>query len=249
MLDRHQRIIDLINQEERVEVKELAKRMGVSAVTIRKDLDYLAGKSLLVKEHGYAEKYRDEDQTNRFSLQYDLKLKIAKKAAGLVRNGEVIMIESGSTCALLADEIASSGRDITVITNSAFIASFISGKGDSRVILLGGEYQKESRVMVGPLVRVCAKTFHVDKLFAGADGFDGEYGFTAGDLMRTDAIKAMAEAARHTIVLADSTKFDQIGLVMQLPFEAVASVVTDGGVSAQAVSAMKKHGVEVLIAE
>ena len=81
MLDRHQKIIDLINQEERVEVKELAKRMGVSAVTIRKDLDYLAGKSLLVKEHGYAEKYRDEDQTNRFSLQYDLKLKIAKKAA------------------------------------------------------------------------------------------------------------------------------------------------------------------------
>ncbi|MBO7710843.1 MAG: DeoR/GlpR transcriptional regulator [Lachnospiraceae bacterium] len=249
MLDRHQKIIDLINQEERVEVKELAKRMGVSAVTIRKDLEYLAGKSLLVKEHGYAEKYRDEDQTNRFSLQYDLKLKIAKKAAGLVRNGEVVMIESGSTCALLADEIASSGRDITVITNSAFIASFISGKGDSRVILLGGEYQKESRVMVGPLVRVCAKTFHVDKLFAGADGFDMEYGFTAGDLMRTDAIKAMAEAARHTIVLADSTKFEQLGLVMQLPFEAVASVVTDGGISAEAVSAMKAHGVEVLIAE
>ena len=249
MLERHQKIIDLVNSQEKVEVKELAKILGVSAVTIRKDLDYLAGKSLLVKEHGYAERYREEDQTNRFSLQYDQKIKIAKKAASLVRSGEVIMIESGSTCALLAAEIASSGRDITVITNSAFIASFISGKGDSRVILLGGEYQKESQVMVGPLVRVCAATFHVDKLFAGADGFDSAYGFTAGDLMRTDAIKAMAEAARHTIVLADSTKFDQLGLVMQLPFDAVTTVVTDAGVPEEALKVMSAKGVEVLVAE
>ena len=158
------------------------------------------------------------------------------------------MIESGSTCALLAAEIAASGRDITVITNSAFIASFISGKGDSRVILLGGEYQKESQVMVGPLVRVCASTFHVDKLFAGADGFDPDYGFTAGDLMRTDAIKAMAEAARHTIVLADHTKFEQLGLVMQLPFDAVTTVVTDERVPEEALNAMQKASVEVVIA-
>ena len=66
MLERHQKIIDLVNSQEKVEVKELAKILGVSAVTIRKDLDYLAGKSLLVKEHGYAERYREEDQTNRF---------------------------------------------------------------------------------------------------------------------------------------------------------------------------------------
>ena len=248
MLERHQKIIDLVNSEERVEVKELARRMGVSAVTIRKDLDFLAGKSLLVKEHGYAARYREEDQTNRFSLQYDLKMEIAKAAAAMVKSGEVIMIESGSTCALLAAEIAASGRDITVITNSAFIASFISGKGDSRVILLGGEYQKESQVMVGPLVRVCAATFHVDKLFAGADGFDPAYGFTAGDLMRTDAIKAMAEAARHTIVLVDHTKFEQLGLVMQLPFDAVTTVVTDERVPEEALNAMQKAGVEVVIA-
>ncbi len=248
MLERHQKIIDLVNSEERVEVKELARRMGVSAVTIRKDLDFLAGKSLLVKEHGYAARYREEDQTNRFSLQYDLKMEIARAAATMVKSGEVIMIESGSTCALLAAEIAASGRDITVITNSAFIASFISGKGDSRVILLGGEYQKESQVMVGPLVRVCAATFHVDKLFAGADGFDPAYGFTAGDLMRTDAIKAMAEAARHTIVLADHTKFERLGLVMQLPFDAVTTVVTDERVPEEALNAMQKAGVEVVIA-
>ena len=146
-------------------------------------------------------------------------------------------------------EIAASGRDITVITNSAFIASFISGKGDSRVILLGGEYQKESQVMVGPLVRVCAATFHVDKLFAGADGFDPAYGFTAGDLMRTDAIKAMAQAARHTIVLVDHTKFEQLGLVMQLPFDAVTTVVTDERVPEEALNAMQKAGVEVVIAK
>ena len=249
MLERHQKIIDRVNSEDRVEVKELARRMGVSAVTIRKDLDFLAGKSLLVKEHGYAARYREEDQTNRFSLQYDLKMEIAKAAAAMVKSGEVIMIESGSTCALLAAEIAASGRDITVITNSAFIASFISGKGDSRVILLGGEYQKESQVMVGPLVRVCAATFHVDKLFAGADGFDPAYGFTAGDLMRTDAIKAMAQAARHTIVLVDHTKFEQLGLVMQLPFDAVTTVVTDERVPEEALNAMQKAGVEVVIAK
>ena len=246
MLERHQKIIDLVNSEERVEVKELARRMGVSAVTIRKDLDFLAGKSLLVKEHGYAARYREEDQTNRFSLQYDLKMEIARAAAAMVKSGEVIMIESGSTCALLAAEIAASGRDITVITNSAFIASFISGKGDSRVILLGGEYQKESQVMVGPLVRVCAATFHVDKLFAGADGFDPAYGFTAGDLMRTDAIKAMAEAARHTIVLADHTKFEGNANILFEGLEDLNVIITDQKLPEEMESFASRRKIEVL---
>lgn len=249
MTDRHTKIIDIVNKAKKIEVNVLAELLGVSSVTVRKDLDILEGKGLLSREHGYAVKCNEDDINNRLAIRYETKVNIARAAAKMVGSGETIMIESGSSCALLAGELARSDKEITIITNSAFIAGYVRENGISRVILLGGEYQNESQVMVGPLVRTCAREFHVDKLFLGTDGFDPDFGFTGSDMMRTEAVKAMAESARNIYFLTDSSKFEQVGVVTQLRFEAVTGVVTDKEIPAAAMNVLKQHDIKVIIAE
>jgi DeoR/GlpR family transcriptional regulator of sugar metabolism len=85
--------------------------------------------------------------------------------------GEAVMIESGSCRAILAEELVLNRRDVRIITNSAFIAAYIRRLPRARIVLLGGDYQSESQVMVGPITRLCVQTFTVDKLFIGAGGF------------------------------------------------------------------------------
>lgn len=247
--ERHTKIIDIVNKAKKIEVNALAELLGVSSVTVRKDLDTLESKGLLIREHGYAVKCNEDDINNRLAIRYEVKVKIAQAAAEMVSSGETIMIESGSSCALLAGELARSGKDVTIITNSAFVAGYVRENGNARVILLGGEYQKESQVMVGPLVRTCAREFHVDKLFLGTDGFDPDYGFTGSDMMRTEAVKALAESARNVYLLTDSSKFEQMGVVSQLRFDAVTGVVTDEGIPAAALNILKQHDVNVIIAK
>ena len=165
MNERHTRIVNIVNKSKKIEVNALAEMLGVSPVTIRKDLGSLEEKGLLSREHGYAVMLNTDDINNRLAVCYETKVKIAKAAANMVSSGETVMIESGSSCALLAGELSNSDKDVTIITNSAFIAGYVRENGDSRVILLGGEYQKESQVMVGPLVRICAREFHVCLLY------------------------------------------------------------------------------------
>ncbi|MGL5436413.1 MAG: DeoR family transcriptional regulator [Lachnospiraceae bacterium] len=248
MIDRHTKIIDIVNKAKKIEVNALAEQLGVSSVTVRKDLDTLEDKGLLSREHGYAVKCNEDDINNRLAIRYETKVKIARAAAQMVSSGETIMIESGSSCALLAGELARSDKEVTIITNSAFIAGYVRENGNSKVILLGGEYQKESQVMVGPLVRTCAREFHVDKLFLGTDGFDPDFGFTGSDMMRTEAVKALVESARNIWLLTDSSKFEQMGVVTQLRFDTVTGVVTDAEIPAAAMHILQQHEINVIIA-
>ncbi len=157
------------------------------------------------------------------------------------------MIESGSSCALLAEQLANEKKDVTIITNSAFIANHIRESAIGKIILLGGDYQTESQVMVGPMVRKCAREFFVDKLFMGTDGFIPQAGFTCGDMMRAEAMKNMAESAKHSIILTDSSKFEQQGVVLQSRFENINMVFTDSGISDSAKEIMERYKIAVEI--
>lgn len=230
MTGRQANILQLVNENKKIEVTALAELLAVSQVTVRKDLDALEGLGLLVREHGYAQVRNSDDINNRLAVRYDVKMRIARAAAEIVSDGETLMIESGSSCAILAEILAKEKKDITIITNSAFIANHIRNTTISKVVLLGGEYQRESQVMVGPLVRRCAREFYVDKLFMGTDGFIPQAGFTCGDMMRAEAMKTMSESAKHAIILTDSSKFGQQGVVLQSRFENVQMVFTDDGI-------------------
>lgn len=228
-MSREEEIISIVSQKKKIEVNELSELLNVSKVTIRKDLDKLESRGILHRQHGYALLNNVDDINYRLAQNYDQKRKIALKAASLVTNGETVMIESGSTCALLAEELAYNREDITIITNSCFIASYIRKADSVKVILIGGEYQKESQVNVGPLVKQVIKEFYVDKLFVGIDGFDENRGFTGSDITRCDTTRTLATAAEQTIILTDSSKFSQRGVVSEFAFDEISKIYTDTG--------------------
>ena len=227
MQERQDKIIELVNQHHRIDVVTLARELGVSQVTIRKDLDALVEKRIIQREHGYAVINETGDLSTRMGHNYNRKKKIAVMAAQMVENGETVMIESGTTCALLAEELATHKENVTIITNSAFTASYIKEAPRAKIVLLGGDYQLKSQVVVGPVTKRCASDFSVDKIFVGADGYKQGVGFTGVDLMRTDTMKAMAESAKRVIILTDSTKFGKRGLVTSFRLQEVQDVITD----------------------
>ncbi|MCK1250388.1 DeoR/GlpR family DNA-binding transcription regulator [Streptococcus uberis] len=226
-MNRLEKIIQLVSDHKRIDVNSLSELLGVSKVTVRKDLDKLESKGLLRREHGYAVLNSGDDLNVRLSYNYNVKRKIAEKAAELVQDNDTIMIESGSTCALLAEVLCQTKRNIKIITNSCFIANFLRQYDSCQIILLGGNYQPNSEVTVGPLLKQMVDFFHVDRVFAGTDGFSPEVGFMCKDMMRCEGVQYMADAAEETIILTDSSKFSKPSLVHQLSLDRVSRVITD----------------------
>jgi DeoR/GlpR family transcriptional regulator of sugar metabolism len=244
MTSRYTKLLEIVNENKRIEVSKLAELLNVSQVTIRKDLGTLEEKRLLKREHGYAVMTSSDDINSRLAFNYDIKRKIAHLASELVSDGETVMIESGSSCTLLAEELAYNKKDITIITNSTFIASYIR-EGNAKVVLLGGDYQPESQVVVGPLTRKCVKDFFVDKLFVGTDGYNSKIGFTGKNLMRTETVKAMAESAEKIIILTVSSKFSERGVVSQFKTNEVDYVLTDSNIPQDVLENLQNEKVNV----
>ena len=245
MRERQTQILDIIGDKKRITVLELAELLQVSDVTIRKDLAVLEERGLLKREHGFATLPESDDISTRLLFNYETKRRIAQKALTSIKDGETIMIESGSCCALLAEEIVLNRRGVTLITNSVFITTFIRDKVGARIILLGGEYQNESQVMVGPLIKKCAENFYVEKFFMGTDGFNAA-GAMGGDLMRAEAVRNMAESARQKIILTESKKFSQTGVVPLLPYKEIDSIYTDENISDETAKNIEDKGVKIL---
>ncbi len=247
MKQRENIILEILTRDQRAEVAALAEAIGVSQVTIRKDLDALEQKGIIRREHGYAMLLNTDDISGRIAYHYESKRRIAAHAASLVRDGETVMIESGSCCTLLAEAIFDTKRDVTVITNSAFIAGYVRSKPGAKVILLGGIYQNDSQVVVGPMIREDSKDFYVDKFFIGTDGFTEGTGFTNSDQMRAQAVRDMAPSSEGIIVITESEKFARPGVVPLRIDEHVRMVITDDAIRDEEHALLTKRGVEVVL--
>ena len=248
MSKRDAQILETLTSQGKVEVAHLSRLLGVSEVTVRKDLDALQAKGLVQRVHGFAQLANPNDVGGRLAYHYEEKRLIARRAAELVPDGSTIMVESGSCCALLVRELADRSNGVTVVTNSAFIASYVRDSTRVSCVLMGGSYQRDSQVMVGPLVRTCAQEFYVDRLFIGADGWAEGAGFTNADQMRADAVRSMAESAAEVVVLTESEKFGQRGAIpMRLPGKRI-SVITDTRISDECRQGLERLGIEIVLA-
>ncbi|MDR0656631.1 MAG: DeoR/GlpR family DNA-binding transcription regulator [Treponema sp.] len=245
MVKRHMKILDIITRNQRVEVAVLAEMLDVSAVTVRKDLAELEEQGIIHRAHGFAVIGSLDDVGRRMAYHHEIKRRIAQAAVQAVQDGETILIESGSNCAILAEELAANRKDITMITNSAFIANHIRHARQTKIILLGGDYQAHSQVMVGSITRKCVEDFFTDKLFIGTDGFTQKYGFTGKDHMRAETVQAMARQARHVIVLTESEKFSHQGVVGVIRTEDIARVYTDDRLAPEIEDFMVKKQIQV----
>lgn len=248
-MDRKTKIIEMVNREGNVSVKDLAERLNVSEVTIRKELTELDEKELIKREHGYAIRLNSNRIDNRIAIHYATKLLIANEAADCVTDGETIMIESGSTNTLLAEAIAKKRNNVTIITNSLYIANYLRSYTNLRIVMLGGYYQPEAQVNTGPLTKWCAEQFSVDKIFVGVDGYDPEKGFSVIDLERAETVRDMAKSAKKIIVITDSSKFEDESTVHLFGLDEVCGVYTDSGVSKEVVKHLEAQGIKVLKAK
>ena len=230
----------------RIAVAELAGIAHVSTVTIRKDLDDLEARGLIRRERGVAMLVSPDDPAGRLAYHYAEKVRIAAAAAATVNDGETVMIEAGSCCAILAEQISIQCTGITIVTNSAFIAQRLGAHPMVSTVLLGGEQQHDSRVLVGPMVELCARQFIVDRLFIGTDGFTPSLGFTARDYMRATAVRALASRAERVVVLTESEKLGRHGPVPLLDAHDVAALWTDSAAPDAQVDALTGSGVEVV---
>ncbi|MBQ6634743.1 MAG: DeoR/GlpR transcriptional regulator [Lachnospiraceae bacterium] len=242
-VNRTNQILELITEEGKIEVAELARRLDVSQVTIRKDLDNLEERGIIRREHGWAVLHNGDDLSARLAYHYQEKELIARKAAELVQDGESVMIENGSCCALLAETLARTHHDLTILTNSAFIASYIRDREHVQVVLLGGIYQPEAQVMVGPMVRQCAENFWIDRFFIGVDGWSERTGFTNHDQLRAQAVRDMAGQAEQVIVLTESEKFGIRGTVPLNLKNQIKMVITDSRLDSGTAQILSDQGI------
>jgi DeoR/GlpR family transcriptional regulator of sugar metabolism len=219
--------------------------LDVSNVTLRKDLDNLEKKGMINRTHGYASLDGADDTGKRIAFNYSIKRRIAKAAVQTVEEGETIMLESGSCCALFAEELALSRKNVTIITNSTFIANYICKLPKIKIILLGGYFQPESQVMVGPMAVKCAEMFFSDKFFLGTDGFIQGQGFTGRDHLCVETAAELAKRANKVFVLTEAAKFNRRGAYSLIQFDKITGVFTDNSIPKEAEAVLLRNNIQL----
>jgi DeoR/GlpR family transcriptional regulator of sugar metabolism len=227
MNNRCVKILDILASNREIKIKLLAEMLDISFVTLRKDLDSLEKRGIIIRTHGYVGLNDSNYTGRRMAISHSIKKRIAKAAAQIVEEGETVMLESGSCCALLAEELAFAKKNVTIITNSVFIANYICKLQDIKLILLGGYFQPESQVLVGPVTIQCGQAFFFEKFFMGTNGFISGYGFTGRDHLRVETAAELAKRARKNYILTEAAKFYHHGAYSLIQLDKIAGVYTD----------------------
>src|ERR1700684_1749757 len=248
--ERQRAILEILRREGRVLVVDLAKQFHPSQVTIRKDLEILHVKGRVHRTHGGALPARDgalEDPTLREKekLHRKEKLQIAAAAAPRVTEGQVVILDSGTTTTAIARALRNL-QHLTIITNAVNIAAELSGSS-LEVILTGGSLRKNSFSLVGPIAEETLHKLHADILFLGVDGFDVQHGLSTPNLLESKVNRAMIEISKVVVAVCDSSKFGKRSLSLIAPPSSLQHVITDSGIPKADLGALKKSGVEVTI--
>jgi DeoR family transcriptional regulator of aga operon len=248
--ERRRAVLEILNREGRVLVLDLAKRFETSQVTIRKDLEDLHAHGLIHRTHGGALPAREgalEDPTLREKekLHRKEKLRIAEAAARLVQEGQVVILDSGTTTTAIARALRHF-QNLTIVTNAVNIAAELSGTAVD-VILTGGTLRKNSFSLVGPIAEETLHRLHADLLFLGVDGFDVQYGLSTPNLLEAKVNRVMVDVAKRTVAACDSSKFGRRSLSLIAPPTALHEVITDRGAPKSDIRTLKKAGIEVTL--
>ncbi len=236
---RHARILDEVRATGAVRVSDLVDELGVSDMTIRRDISHLARKGLVARVHGGATAVTGRSAEEpafavKSGLQTTEKAGIAAAAAGLVAPGDSVALSAGTTTYAVALELRQV-PDLTVVTNSLPVGDSMNStpRADRTVILTGG-IRTPSDALVGPVAVATLRSLHVDWLFLGVHGFDERAGFTTPNLVECETNRALIASARQTVVVADSTKWGVVGLSSMARLGEVDVLVTDDGLDLDA---------------
>lgn len=229
---RREIILEALAGDGSVGVSDLAKRLGVTVVTVRADLVALEEEGVLVRTHGGALPAFHPKIAARTREDKERKAAIAKAAAAEIANGDTVIISAGTTTALIAKYLLGK-RDIHIVTNNTLVLAYARTNPQLRVTLVGGEFRSSEEGLVGPMALASLDQFHVSKTFIGIDGASVKQGFTAHFLESADLVRKMAEQADEVVVISTSTKFGKPGFARILPFNGVDTLITDAQLSTE----------------
>jgi Transcriptional regulators of sugar metabolism len=249
--ERQHKIAEMLQEKESLKVNELAAIFEVSESTIRRDLKEMETSGLLSRTHGGAVGISitsfEPSFKEKEGKQHDEKAIIGKNAAALIQDGDTIIVDSGTTTLEMVKCITA--RNVTVITNSIDIAAILSNRDDMEIILTGGNLRVNTRAMVGHIVQFMLKNFRVDKAFIGVNGISINEGITTPNFIEAQTKKAMLEVANKVIILADSSKFNNVCLSVVCPINKITQIITSSDLDYEIVQQFNKEGIDIVLSK
>ena len=250
--ERRKTILELIETQSSISVVQLSRVLGVSDMTVRRDLRILSNSGLLERVHGGALSRRGRSYEPPFFIREKEsgrhKELIGQRAASLIQQGDSVTLDVGTTTLELARNMEGI-PNLSVLTASLRIANELVDSPNIRLILTGGMVRQQELSLVGYIAERTYEEFRVDKAFVGVGGIHVEAGLTEYNLEDAQVKKSLIANADQVIVLADSRKLGETCFAYIAPLSSVDILVTDADASPEMLEAFRENGVEVIIAE
>jgi DeoR family transcriptional regulator of aga operon len=249
-VDRRTIIIKQLEKDDQVNVLELSRQFNVSEVTIRKDLKHLEKKNILIRSRGGAMKNSlinvDLSIYDRRRQNIKLKEAIGAAAAGIIKSGETILLDTGTTIMELAKHLPKK-IELTVITNSVDITFRLAEHPNIRVIMPGGILRRNSLALVGEQAAESLRSFYCDKYFLSADSVDTERGMMTTNIEEASLARINIRNSKKVFALIDSSKFLSKGITTIAPLTEVDTLITDDGIPSAILWDIRSLGVNVIV--
>ncbi len=248
--ERREYILNLVKKTGSVNAIDIANNLDVSETTIRRDLNRLAEKKLIRRTYGGALNIDTVGQELKFDVQKDIlineKKKIALTASRFIEEGDVILIEAGTTGLQTALNITNI-KNLTVITNSIDIAGILEKTNPAyHIILSGGILRTETHSLIGPIADHAFKNINVDKAFIGISGIDINKGITAVDQIEAQTKKTIINSAKTVFALCDHSKFGRVSMSFVAPINVIDIIITDLEVDEDLIESIKDLDIKVI---
>lgn len=243
---RHELILRAVRSAGSATISGLADSLGVSIATVRRDLVLLDEEGLLKRVYGGAAPVADRDEPfdDVAAIRADEKDAIARRCAELVKDGETVLLDIGTTAHRVARQLR--GRTLTVITSSLAVVDELQGEESVQLVLLGGVLRRDYRSLIGFLTEDNLRQVHADRLFLGTSGVRPD-----GQVMDTTVVevpvkRAMIAASDHVVLVADVGKFPGTGMSRVCGPQELDTVVTNATADDRTKTALREAGVTVL---
>lgn len=248
-IERHQKIVEYINEMKKVTTDQLASELNVSKPTIRRDIDTLDKNGLIRKVHGGAISLTDDSlyeipYSTKIAVNISEKQRIGLTAARLIQSGDVVILDSGSTTLEIARNI--NVPNVTIITNDIKIALELSTKDTIQTIVCGGLLLNPVYTLTGNSTLEFIKKLHVNKVFLGCDALDFSFGISDRSYETAAVKQAMIDAADYVYLAADNSKFNKKVFYHVCNINVVNTLITDSA-SDEFISKLNRSGTEVII--
>jgi len=249
--ERRRLIREMVEASERVTVEELSAHFDISLVTIRNDLNALAEIGALVRTRGGALAHREEEDlpiSVKQNVHRPEKMLIAAAAVSQIKDGQTIVLDSGTTTGEIAKQIRGLKlQSINVITNALNIAVLLAGVPHVTLIMLGGVLRPSSYSLGGPQAEAALQSLHADILFLGFDGLDPDIGVMTPHLLEARLNMQMIQIARRVVLVGDSSKIGRRSLSVIAQINQIDQIITDAGANPAIVKALRGHEVDVVL--